>query len=333
VDRRRRAWRAADRFPLPQGTPIVARGSGSLAFSPADATSGGLIAAGPAANAVNVPIPAPARRTDVVGEPALELRYSGTSVQPGAYVFAQILDQTRGVVLGNQATPIPLALDGQPHPISRTLEGVAASASSGSKYVLQITGGTTMYGPVRTAGTVGLLAITLTLPAAAAGSSSAAPPRGTAAGCISTRTFRIKLSRKFERARVYVAGKRVKVRRRHGRLTARIDLRGRPARRVKVRVAGRAMSGTSGSASTATAPAATKTSDVFVVSAAMAAPEASRGDARQRAAAGAASGNGVPVSRSEASHSAAAVSGSLAAAERPTSVGCPRPSWKPSGPT
>jgi hypothetical protein len=68
----------------------------------------------------------------------------------------------------------PLALDGQPHTISRALEGVAASASSGSRYVLQITGGTTMYGPVRTAGMVGFSAITLTLSAAAAGSSSAA---------------------------------------------------------------------------------------------------------------------------------------------------------------
>jgi ABC-2 type transport system ATP-binding protein len=257
------AWRAADRFPLPQGTPIVARGSGSLAFSPADATSGGVIAAGPAANAVNVPVPAPARRTDVVGEPKLELRYSGTSVQPGAYVFAQILDQTRGVVLGNQATPIPLALDGQPHKVSRALEGVAASASSGSRYVLQITGGTTMYGPVRTAGTVDFSAITLSLPAAAAGSSSAAPPPGTAAGCVSTRNFRIKLSRKFKRARVYVAGKRVKVRRRHGRLTARIDLRGRPAGKVKSASPAAPRAGRSGSASTATAPARPRTSDVL----------------------------------------------------------------------
>jgi ABC-2 type transport system ATP-binding protein len=146
-------------------------------------------------------------------------------------------------VLGNQATPIPLALDGQPHAISRALEGVAASASSGSKYVLQITGGTTMYGPVRTAGTVDFSAITLSLPAAASGSSSAAPPPGTAAGCVSTRNFRIKLSRTFKRARVYFAGKRVKVHRRHGRLTARIDLRGRPAGTVKVRVAGRTKSG------------------------------------------------------------------------------------------
>ncbi len=239
------AWRAADRFPLPQGTPIVARGSGSLAFSPADATSGALIAAGPAANAVNVPVPAPAVRTDVVGEPQLELRYSGTSLQPDAYVFAQILDETRGVVLGNQATPIALRLDGQPHTLTRSLEGVAASATPASRYGLQITRGTPMYGPVRSAGTVDFASVELTLPAAARGSSTAAPlPKaGGAAGCRSTRVFRIKLSRKLARARVHVAGKRVKVRRRHGRLTARIDLRGRPAGRVKVRVAGRTRAG------------------------------------------------------------------------------------------
>ena len=44
-------------------------------------------------------------------------------------------------------------------------------------------------------------------------------------------------------------------------------------------------------------------------------------------------GNVVAVSSSDAVHSAAAVSRSVAAALRPTSVGCPRLSWNPSGPT
>jgi ABC-2 type transport system ATP-binding protein len=159
-------WRSADRFPPPRtGAPLTARGSGTLAFSPADTLSGALIAAGPAVNAVTVPIPAPAARTDVVGEPRLELSYRGTALDPAAHVFAQIVDRSRGVVLGNQATPIPLALDGRPHTVSRALEGVAASAGPGSRYALQLVGGTTMYGPTRNAGLVRFSDIRLTLPA------------------------------------------------------------------------------------------------------------------------------------------------------------------------
>jgi ABC-2 type transport system ATP-binding protein len=158
-------WRSSERFPPAPGAPIVARGSGTLAFSPADTLSGALIAAGPAVNAVNVPIPAPAARTDVVGEPRLELSYRGTAADPAAHVFAQIVDRTRGVVLGNQATPIPIALDGRSHTVSRTLEGVAASAGPSSRYVLQFVGGTTMYGPTRNAGLVRFDRVTLALPA------------------------------------------------------------------------------------------------------------------------------------------------------------------------
>jgi ABC-2 type transport system ATP-binding protein len=120
-----------------------------------------VISAGPAVNAVDVPIPAPAERTDIVGEPRLELSYRGTAVDPEAHVFAQIVDRTRGVVLGNQATPIPLVLDGRSHTVSRALEGVAASAGPGSRYVLQLVGGTTMYGPTRNAGLVRFTSIRL----------------------------------------------------------------------------------------------------------------------------------------------------------------------------
>ena len=236
-------WRSAGRFPLPPGPPLAAEGKGTLVLSPADAVSGTPITAGPAlGSVVNVPILAPRERTDVVGEPSLELAYRGTAVAPQAHVFAQILDQRRGVVLGNQATPIPLALDGRAHTVSRALEGVAASAGPASRYVLQLTGGTSMYGPVRNAGTIDFTRVRISLPTG--GPAGAAGGSGPSARvCRSTRRFRLKLSRKYKRARVWVAGHRVKVRRRNGRLTAVVDLRGRPAGVVRVRVAGRTKAG------------------------------------------------------------------------------------------
>ena len=78
---------------------------------------------GPAANAVNVAIPA--ATAQVVGEPKLKLTYSGTGT--AAYVFAQIVDEKRNLVLGNQVTPLPVTLDGASHTVTRPLEGVAAS--------------------------------------------------------------------------------------------------------------------------------------------------------------------------------------------------------------
>ena len=87
------------------------------------------MAAAPAANAVNVPVPPPGSATQVVGEPRVELTYSGTGT--ARHVFAQIVDVRRNVVLGNQVTPIPVTLDGQRHTVTRPLEAVAAVARQG----------------------------------------------------------------------------------------------------------------------------------------------------------------------------------------------------------
>ena len=102
-------WRSSPSWPPPPGAPLVAEGSGTLALTPLDAVSGTPVAAGPAANAVNVPIPAPAA-AQVVGEPQLRLTYSGTGT--ATHVFAQIVDDKRNLVLGNHVTPLPVTLDG-----------------------------------------------------------------------------------------------------------------------------------------------------------------------------------------------------------------------------
>jgi ABC-2 type transport system ATP-binding protein len=229
-------WRASDRFPLPPGPPLAAEGHGTLILTPADTASGTLISAGPAlGSVVQVPIRATASRTDVVGEPRVELDYSGTAVNPAAHVFAQIVDRERNLVLGNQATPIALTLDGKPHTVSRALEGVAASATPDSTYSLQLTGGTLLYGPTRNAGTIDFSRVRIELPTGG-GATAGAPGASGKPACRSTRRFRIKLSKRFKRAKVWVAGKRVKVTRRKGRLTAPVDLRGHAPGVVRVRV-------------------------------------------------------------------------------------------------
>jgi ABC-2 type transport system ATP-binding protein len=227
-------WRAADDYPPPAGPPVTAAGSGTLALNPADAVSGNPLAAGRAANAVNVPVTA---QRQIVGEPTLTLTYSGTGA--ATHVFAQLVDEARGVVVGNQATPISVTLDGQSHTITRPMEAIA---SAGGRYTLQVTGGSMVYGPVRGLAAIQFSAVKLSLPTLGAESPllGGAP---SARRCVSHRRFEIRLPRHVRSARVTVAGKRVKTFRRAGRLRATVDLRGRTRSKVKVRAVARTVGG------------------------------------------------------------------------------------------
>jgi ABC-2 type transport system ATP-binding protein len=243
-------WRAAADWPLAPGPPLVAEGRGTLAFSPADSQSSGLlVAATPSPDAVDVPVPAVTRHVDVVGEPRLELTYSGTAAAPAGHLFAQIVDAGRNLVLGNQATPIAVTLDGAEHTVTRSLEGVAAALEPSSSYRLQIVGGTSNYGLVRSAGTVDLRRIRLTLPTGDPGATpdrDAAGVLGTSAGCLSRRVITITLRAphggRLRSARVTYAGRRAHIARGR-RWRARIDLRGTRQRAVRVRVVARTRSG------------------------------------------------------------------------------------------
>jgi ABC-2 type transport system ATP-binding protein len=70
-------------------------------------------------------------------------------------------------VLDNQVTPIAVTLDGRPHSLTRSLEGVAAAIAPGAHYTLQIAGGSSVYGPTRSAGVVQLTNVRLSVPSVA----------------------------------------------------------------------------------------------------------------------------------------------------------------------
>jgi ABC-2 type transport system ATP-binding protein len=81
-------------------------------------------------------------------------------------VFAQLVDDETGLVLGNQITPIPLVLDGATHELTIPLEVVAFSARPGSSLTLQLVATTTAYGLPRLGGTVTFAAVEVALPVA-----------------------------------------------------------------------------------------------------------------------------------------------------------------------
>jgi ABC-2 type transport system ATP-binding protein len=171
---------SADEFPLPTGTPVTADGSGTLAMvgtggsgpviAPAStqALAGlvGPITPAKAANAVNVTVSFGDRSGVVVGAPQLQLTYHGTS-PPGlrpTRVFAQLVDESTGLVLGNQITPIEVTLDGRSHTTSVPLEMIAFTGKPDAHIELQLVATTVAYAQPRLGGSVDFTHIHIALP-------------------------------------------------------------------------------------------------------------------------------------------------------------------------
>lgn len=174
----------ADDYPPATGTALDAEGAGRLALSaaggagPATPTGEGsgvldtvalAITPGRATNAVEVAISNDAdEAVTVVGAPRLSFTYSGSTPagERPTRVFAQLVDDETGVVLGNQVTPIAVDLDGTEHTVEVALEIVAHTLAAGGGVTLQLVAATTAYAPPRFGGTIDFAAITISLPVA-----------------------------------------------------------------------------------------------------------------------------------------------------------------------
>ena len=182
VDQNGVRYTAVD-YPLPAGTPITARGAGSLRLV-ADGGSGpahpaaankdplagiaGSITPAQATNAADLTLTF-AKPAVIVGAPTLTVSYKGTTPagpRP-TRVFAQLVDDTTGIVVGNQVTPIDVILDGQTHKISVPLEAIAFTGHAAARMTLQLVAMTVAYAPPRLGGTIDFGAIDLSLPVAA----------------------------------------------------------------------------------------------------------------------------------------------------------------------
>ncbi len=182
VDQNGTRYTAGD-YPVPLRAPISATGSGTLhdiaggGSGPAHPAAGntdplagiaGSITPAKATNAVDVRV-AFAAPAVVVGAPKLTLSYSGTT-RPGprpTRVFAQLVDDATGTVLGNQVTPIEVTLDGKPHTTSVSLEVVAFTGHAGAHLTLQLVATTVAYAPPKLGGGITFDQIDLSLPVAA----------------------------------------------------------------------------------------------------------------------------------------------------------------------
>jgi ABC-2 type transport system ATP-binding protein len=167
-------------WPLPAAPALTGKGHGTLELradggagpavarpgskNPIDSIASSVTPAR-ATNAVDVTVTAP-RSSFVVGAPRLRMTYSGTTPagERPTRVFAQLVDEKAGVVVGNQITPIAVRLDGRKHTITVPMEMVAEQLDRGDRLTVQIVATTVAYAPPRLGGRIDLADVRVELP-------------------------------------------------------------------------------------------------------------------------------------------------------------------------
>lgn len=179
VDQRGRVFTAPSWPPAADGA-LVATGSGRLPLV-ADGGAGPVtdapdpdlvgrasmgITPARAENAVEVTVRSTRKVAHVVGAPRVTLTYRGKASggERPARVFAQLVDERTGHVLGNQITPIQVRLDGRRHTVTRRLEPVAHTLRRGERVTLQLVATTVAYSEPRLGGSVRFADARITLP-------------------------------------------------------------------------------------------------------------------------------------------------------------------------
>lgn len=169
VDQRGQFY-ASDTYSVVNGSPLTAGSTGGLLpLVPFIGGSGPMFGVLPiggskAFNALNLTTPALTATTVVVGAPQLTLRYRGTGID--RHVYAQLVDDSTGMVLGSQVTPIPVTLDGQTHSISIPLEPVAHALKPGQTVTVQLMASSTTYATATAFGSLRVTGMLLSLPTA-----------------------------------------------------------------------------------------------------------------------------------------------------------------------
>ena len=140
--------------------PIVPVLGGSNSFFALPFSLGG---GSVARNAINVPVTVGAG-TQVVGAPAVSITYQGLGTTRA--VFAQVLDDSTGRVLGNVVTPVPVTLDGKQHTLTMDLSDIVyTNASTDSRTLtVQITSSATAFENFTSFGLMKISDVSVTMP-------------------------------------------------------------------------------------------------------------------------------------------------------------------------
>ena len=100
----------------------------------------------------------------IAGTPQLTFTYSG--VGTSRHVYAQLVDDKTGLVLGIAVTPIPVTLDGQTHTVTIPLAQVAQTMEPGDTLTLQVAASAAQFANFTSVGVINVSDMQLTLPTA-----------------------------------------------------------------------------------------------------------------------------------------------------------------------
>jgi ABC-2 type transport system ATP-binding protein len=150
-------------YPLPALAPVKTTAPRARLLAVNDLSkSGTQTSAAKAANGLTIRL----RTFDghSVGAPRLSFTYTGRASRARTHVYAQLVDRATGKVLGNQATPIPVTLDGRTRTVTRGLEVIAWKLTRDSEIALQIIPNTALFDRQRAVGAMTVSGVSLTLP-------------------------------------------------------------------------------------------------------------------------------------------------------------------------
>ena len=114
-----------------------------------------------ARNALNVTV-TPAAGSQIVGSPTLSFSYSGLGTS--RTVYAQLVDNSTGLVLSNNSTPIPVVLNGRDQTIEIPMANIAYTARTGDSLTLQITSSALNYENFFSYGFINISDVKVSLP-------------------------------------------------------------------------------------------------------------------------------------------------------------------------
>ena len=163
-------WFSSDDYPVDPGLPILTTSTAVTPLRLIPYVGGSGLPLIPIAfkahHAIDLTTQAAATTTYLVGAPQLSFTYSGTG--SSRHVYAQLVDDTTGLVLGNTVTPIEVTLDGVQRTISVPLEPIAHTLAPGETVTLQIVSSAGLYERLApSVGTITVSGIQLALPTAA----------------------------------------------------------------------------------------------------------------------------------------------------------------------
>ena len=117
-----------------------------------------------ASNAINVGVPVGAG-TQVVGAPRVSFDYQGIGTTRA--VYAQVINNATGQVLGNVVTPLPVTLDGRPRTLTMDLSDIVYTydpKATGDQLTVQITSSASAFENFTSFGLMNISNVTVAMP-------------------------------------------------------------------------------------------------------------------------------------------------------------------------